>query len=391
MKRKILFVVHQLNYGGVQKSLIAALNAINYEENEVTLYVRKNRIQLLDEANKNISKIIINKDTTHYYRKPYVVWLTLLQSITKILRMKAKEESIHKKIVTYINKSQMEYEKNHYFANGFEYDVAVSYIQGYTAQFVAEYISAKKKIMFFHGSVDENHELHEKIVPKFQKIVGVNNEVKKILAALYPANAKKMTYLENYVDAISVREKSMEYEISRNDKEFVICSCGRLVPVKGYDLAINTAKYLKKEGVSFYWYIVGDGPEREKLEKSIMQNDLKDCVEITGMKDNPYPYMRECDIYVQSSYEEAHPLTIIEAMILGCPVVTTATVGGRALVNHKKTGLVADINEKSLAKTIIQVIKVQELLQDVQKNLNEINFDDGYKKYCFGWNGLLEE
>ena len=60
-KKKILFVIHQLNYGGVQKALLSALNAVDYSENEVTLYVRKNHVDLLDNVNSNVSKIIINQ------------------------------------------------------------------------------------------------------------------------------------------------------------------------------------------------------------------------------------------------------------------------------------------------------------------------------------------
>ena len=61
-KRKVFIAIHQLNLGGAQKALISALNAIDYAENEVTLYVRKDRLDLLSQVNRNVSNIIINKD-----------------------------------------------------------------------------------------------------------------------------------------------------------------------------------------------------------------------------------------------------------------------------------------------------------------------------------------
>ena len=80
---------------------------------------------------------------------------------------------------------------------------------------------------------------------------------------------------------------------------------------------------------------MGDGPEKNKLSALIEKYELQNHIQITGMKENPYPYMRACDIYVQPSYEEAMPVTIIEAVKLQKPVVTTATVGGNKLVNDK--------------------------------------------------------
>ena len=149
-KRRVLIVVHQLNVGGVQKALLSALNAIDYERNDVTLYVRKNRLDLLSSVNQNVTKVLVNDDAMHYYRKPYSVLLLLLSLIGKMFGK--KDNVFHQKLTKYILQKQYEYEQNHYFSDGGKFDVGVSYIQGYTTQFVAEYIQADKKVMFFHVS-----------------------------------------------------------------------------------------------------------------------------------------------------------------------------------------------------------------------------------------------
>ena len=89
-KRKVFIAIHQLNIGGAQKALISALNAIDYSENEVTLYVRKNRLDLLPQVNCDVSNIIINKDNTRYYRKPYVVLLYIKSKINNLLKRSNK-------------------------------------------------------------------------------------------------------------------------------------------------------------------------------------------------------------------------------------------------------------------------------------------------------------
>lgn len=388
-KKKILFVIHQLNYGGVQKALLSALNAIDYSQNEVVLYVRKNRVDLLGEVNPNVSKIIVNEDRTHYYRKPYIIWLTLCEKTCRVLGKKDKAESVNQKLVTYFNQVKMQYEKKHYFCDEEEYDVAISYIQGYSAQFVAEHIRAKKKIMFYHGSTDETHELHEKIMGNFDKVVGVNEGVQNVLKGLYPKFADKMTYIENYVDAEEVRQKSQEYQIEKKDVDFVLCTCGRLTPVKGFDLAIEAARILKENNTSFLWYFVGNGPERMKLERMVAENALADYIEITGMLDNPYPYIANCDIYVQSSYEEAHPLAIIEAQILNRPVVTTNTVGGNALVKDSFRGVVVEKEGTLIAKAILQLWNDNSQYQKVEEYLKNINYSDAFGVYQEQWKNLL--
>lgn len=388
-KKKILFVIHQLNYGGVQKALLSALNAIDYSQNEVVLYVRKNRVDLLGDINLNVNKVIVNEDRTHYYRKPYAMWLTLSEKICRAIGKNDKAELVHQKLVSYLNEAKMQYEKEHYFRDEEEYDVAISYIQGYTAQFVAEYIRAKKKIMFYHGSTDETHELHDKIMEHFDKIVGVNEGVQNVLKGLYPKFADKMTYIENYVDAEEVRRRSQEYQIERKDVDFVLCTCGRLTPVKGFDLAIEAARILKENNNSFLWYFVGDGPERGKLERMIDENALNDYIVITGMLDNPYPYITDCDIYVQSSYEEAHPLAIIEALVLNNPVVTTNTVGGNALIKDSFHGVVVEKEGSLMAKAILQLWNDDCQYRKIQGNLKNIIYLNSFGVYQEKWKNLL--
>lgn len=390
-KRNILFVIHQMNYGGVQKAALSALNAINYSENEVTLYVRKNRLQLLPQVNKNVSRIIVNQDATHYYRKPYMVYLLICKYLFKLLRRKNREEVTQKKIVKYLNDSQMNYEKSHYFNNGEEYDIAISYIQGYTSKFVADYIQAKKKIMFYHDSTDSVHEIHEKIMPLFDSIVGVNAGVQKVLEGLYPAFAHKMTFVENYVDADEVRKKSKDFLVDRSEGKTILCSCGRLTPVKGFDLAVEAAKILKDTNIEFFWYFVGDGPERTKLEQMIQAYGLDGNIQITGMQDNPYPYMEACDIYVQPSYEESFGLTIAEAKILNKAIVTTKTVGGLIQIQQEINGLLCDIESTSMAKAIIRYKNENELRNIIVDRLENSNYREEYKKVCLQWEDLLKE
>ena len=382
-KRKVLIVVHQLNLGGVQKALISALNAIDYSQNEVTLYIRKDRTDLLSQVNKNVSKIIINKDKTKYYRKPYAIWLQLLQKIHY-------SENRQQKLNQYMIQLQMRYEKMHYFSDDFEYDVAISYIQSLTAQFVAENIKAKRKVMFYHGSTDEYHEVNERIMPQYEKVYCVSKGAQEAVKSFYPQFADKIACLENYVDAENVKSKADLFVPDYPKDKLILCSCGRITPVKGFDLAVGAAEILKQQGLDFKWYIVGDGIDRAKIENLIDDKALFDYIEITGLQDNPYPYIKHCDIYVQPSYEEAYGLTIIEAQILKKPVVSTATVGGKSILLNGKTGLLAEISPESLAETIEKLNDDKKLQDTIKQNLAKIDYTKDYQRFRSDWKKLLE-
>lgn len=361
VKKKVLFVVHQLNFGGVQKSILSVLNAIDYDCFDVTLYVRKNRLDLAAEINENVSQVIVNDDCQHYYRKPYSIWMMAVEKMLSVFGAKEKTQEVHQKLGRYIAEEKIRYEKTRFFSDGKKYDVAVSYIQGYPAKLVADCVNADRKIMFFHVSTDESHVLHESIFDRIDTIVGVNAEVQRVLEGLYPAWKEKMTYLTNYVDAQEVREKSQQFEIGAPKDRLILCTCGRLTAEKGFDLAVKSARILKESGEKFLWYFVGDGPERDKLEEMIRDYGLEDDIMITGMQSNPYPWMNACDIYVQPSREESYGRTMKEAMILGKPIVSTATVGGKHVLENGKLGVISEINGESLSRNIEKMLNDEDL------------------------------
>lgn len=382
-KKKVIIIVHQLNIGGVQKALIAALNAIDYSKNDVTLYVRKNRTDLLPLVNYNVSRIIINQDKTRYYRKPYSVWLQCMLLITK-------NQKYLNKLNDYIITSQMKYEKKHYFSDDINYDIAISYIQSYTAKFVDENVKAKRKVMFYHGSTDEFHDVNEKVMQHFERIYCVSKGAQKAVQGLYPQYVDKIDCLENYVDAESVRQKANEFVPDYPKDKLILCSCGRITSVKGYDLAVGAAEILKKNGLDFKWYFVGDGVDRPKVESLISEKQLDDYIVITGLKDNPYPYIKNCDIYVQPSYEEAHPLSIIEAQVLDKPIVSTATVGGQSIIKDGENGVIAEINAESIAQKIFSIYQDKDLQKSIQNNLAKIDYTKDYQRFRNEWKKLLE-
>ncbi len=387
MKKKLLIVAHHMTIGGVQKSLISALKALDYDKYDVTLYLRKNRTDLLPFVDERVN-VIVNTDPNRYYRKPYAILLQLKTLIAKFCGKKNAADKLNNALEERIREDAMQYEKKTYFGNA-HYDIAVAYVQGYVALFVDKCINADKKIIFYHTSTNETPEIHNVVIPRYATVVALHEQQKALLEEWYPDSKGRIKIVENYTDKELITEQSKEFSVPETDKT-VLCSCGRFAPVKGFDMAVEAAKILKDNGVDFVWYFVGDGPERNKLEEKISEYKLDDNIVITGMQKNPYPYMSGCDIYIQPSYEEAMPVTILEAHRLSKPVISTATVGGCKLVESGRNGIICGINSAAIAESISALINDKEKYDYILKNLKSTDYSHEFEKYKEQWKNLLE-
>ena len=387
MKKRLLVVIPHLTIGGVQKSLISALKALDYDKYDVTLYLRKNRTDLLSFVDERVN-VIVNTDPNRYYRKPYAILLQIKSLIVKALGKKDKAQKLNDILEEKIRCDAMEYERKTYFDNT-HYDIAVAYVQGYVSLFVDKCINADKKIIFYHTSTNDTPEIHNAVIPNYSAVAALHEQQKALLEEWYPSSNGKIKIVENYTDKELITEQSKAFSIPETDKT-VICSCGRFSPVKGFDMAVEAAKILKDDGVDFIWYFVGDGPERANLENKITEYNLKNNIVITGMQKNPYPYMAGCDIYVQPSYEEALGLTILEAHRLNKPVITTATVGGLKLVEAGKNGVVCEISSAAIAESISDLINDKEKFNRITNNLKSTDYSHEFDKYKQQWKNVLE-
>jgi len=158
-----------------------------------------------------------------------------------------------------------------------------------------------------------------------------------------------------------------------------ILTIGRLAYQKGYDIALEACKKLKGKGIKFKWYVLGKGPLLNEIELYIKENDLLDHFILLGVTDNPYSYIKNCDIYVQTSRFEGFGLAIAEARMLNRPVITTKFDAVFNQMKDGKNGLVVGMNGEEVCEGIIR------LIQD--RNLNEsiVNYLKQEKK------GNLEE
>ena len=135
-----------------------------------------------------------------------------------------------------------------------------------------------------------------------------------------------------------------------------IVTVGRIAPQKNYTLAVETARLLKEQGLSFRWYFIGEGCEYDDIKALINQYGLQQEVVLMGLKKNPYPFMAGCDIYVQTSSYEGYGLTLCEARILHKPEVCTNFPVAYNQIQDGVNGLIAEMTPQSVAEKISNLI-----------------------------------
>jgi len=138
-----------------------------------------------------------------------------------------------------------------------------------------------------------------------------------------------------------------------------IVTVGRLVPWKQIDRLIEALAQIDGAGL----VIVGDGPERSRLEDLARANNLNDRVYFAGQKsrEETYGLMAACDIFVLNSSYEGFPHVVLEAMFAGLPVVATAVGGTPELVRDGENGvLIAPSATGTLANILLKLLSSSE-------------------------------
>lgn len=262
-----------------------------------------------------------------------------------------------------------------------KYDIAIGYLEGWSDEFVAYNVQAAQKIMWIHldfANVEYiNRELTEKYLSKADKIVCVSTECLKNFNALFPNLSTRSVYLPNINSSEYIKEKSLEIldddnlKHVKNCRKFKIISVCRLsIYHKGIDRMIWAAAAMKKSGLIFEWYVLGDGFERKKIEDIIRDNDVKDCFFLFGAKMNPYPFIKEADVFCLPSRYEGKPIVITETMMLGIPPVVTEYASAKEQIENHVEGIIVPNADDTIKGALESVYNNVELLEFLKKQLN---------------------
>ncbi len=278
---------------------------------------------------------------------------------------------------------QKAYEHFRYFFRHFslKYDAAISYLEKTTNYLVADLINAEKKIGYIHSDYNKlllDIDIEKHYLGMLDSIVTVSDSCAEIMKKTLPDLQDKIVVIENIVSKKELTEKSGEFNPYNDGFDGTrIVSVGRISEEKGTDIEVSALSRLLKAGYDVKWHHVGDGEYRAAVESLVQELDVADRYIFEGATANPYPYIHYADIFVQSSRYEGKSISIEEAKLLEKPIVATRFTTAESQLSSGETGIICDIDEKSVSDSVVYLIDNPEIRKNLIQNLLPLTGNEG--------------
>jgi glycosyltransferase involved in cell wall biosynthesis len=406
VKKKLLFVHHQMNIGGVESALLSTLRLLSPEKYDITLMLMWLGGPLFDEIPPYVKVVEIPFSAIGEYRRRHGWNATLKYSIKamrwfhafKMIALKIRWVILYRwrdigfndveayQINSEVDKSRL--------PRGF--DFAFAYFGGVlNGDFVSRYYSDSITGIWFHneGSRFKLSKWRE-LTRRFDYVFACSKSLADFFNRILSHNGDiHFETMPHYVDLEEYRRRAAfgrGLPPSDNGRPRIL-TVARIDHQKGIDIAIDTARLLKAGGQSFKWYVVGDGALRGESEALVKAYGLVNDFIFLGSRKNPFACYRDCDIYVQPSRVEAYGLTIAEARAFYKPIVTTDTVGGGEQIKDGETGLVVPVGDtKALAAAVGRLLSDEALRKRLSATLAFVSVNQ-IEQTKIAWEMLLSE
>ena len=379
--KKVLILIHDMQIGGAQKSLTSFCRCLadstagrNYE---VHLMPISPKGEFLSQIPGQV-QIIEPPAELRWLGSPFsgkllkkhfslrAVWGQALWMLRKMLKLFPAKLNLQQALWTCWKPFVPNLQES--------YDIAVSYMDGVPNYFVMDKVQAKKKVLWIHSEYQKQGycaDYDRLYFEKCHKIITISDNCRNCILKAFPHLGDKTHILENITSGEDVVGKSLAYNPEEfcNTQGLKLLSVGRLNPQKGFDIAIEAARLLRDGGLSFRWLVLGEGAERQSLQEAIVRYDLGSHFRLVGARENPYVYMRQCDILVQPSRVEGKSIVLDEAKILCKPIVATNYTTVKDSIDHGHTGWVVDMTPEGIAAGIRLLWEKPELREQLCEQL----------------------
>ena len=368
MKRNILFCCYGLSMGGIKKCMINLLNELDTEKYNIDVLPMNPYYDLLPLLHSKVTildpfKYVMNTTDTLAALKQEKISIKKINKYIKYIIFRCINKWGHKPWKLFNAPEK-------------EYDVAIAYAHvGYVPYYVIDCVNAKKKYMWHHEGryiKTKNYILDKEYFPKFDSIIAVSKDDQNVLLKVFPTLENSIKVLYNIIPYNEIIKKSQEVikSIQKTNK-IKITTVGRLTHQKGPDILIEVAVKLREAKIPFVWYWVGDGDQNKFMQSQIEKNNLNDCIILWGNQNNPYPFIKWCDIYVQPSYYEAFCTTTMEAQVLEKPIIVTDVCGMHEQFIDGYNGFIVPVNSQAIFQKICLLVENPLKRIELSKNLHK--------------------
>ncbi len=357
--KKVLFIISNLESGGVSKSMVSLLNTIDRKRYDISVLI-PNPVGLFMELLPAGIRIITHTE------------MAALGGKFRGLRTLLKEGKIGLALGHLIRMGLSVIDKG--WAAWWlsrlmpplheEFDIVVDYNGQHQLYYMIDKIKAKKKITFFHSDYNRwNYYFRtdKRYYPKADYIFSVSAQCVTSLQENFPEVAHKIGCMENISNPELIERMAQERAIEMDDHLPTLLTLGHLCIKKGSDLAIRSAKILKSRGVRFRWYFLGQNSHDLDYEALIRQNGVEEEIVLLGLRVNPYPYIRQATLYVHPSQYEGKSIALDEAKLLEKPIVVTNFSTVRDQFEDRTNASICEMTPESLANAVEELLREESL------------------------------
>lgn len=374
MKKNILIIMPSMFIGGAERSLIGLLESIDYSKNNVDLFLYRQEGEFLKFIPKKVNLLSQINEYTNFDRpikdvlfsKNFKFGIKRLKS--KIIIKRRGNENVWSSL-QYIYHNMI-----HLLPNfNKEYDLGINFLN--PAEILVEKVKAKKKMAWVHTDYtklipDKHLDLYT--YSNVDYIVNVSKDCEDKFLNTYPMLKGKSLVIENILSKEFIIEQSnytiRDDNFKSNSGKIKLLSIGRLTEQKNFDNVPSICKSILESGLNIEWYIIGYGPDENYIKEKIKEAKVEKHVIILGKKENPYPYIKACDIYIQPSRYEGKAVAVREAQILNKPVVITNFETSKSQLTDGFDGVIVPMDNKGCAEGICNLIKDKKLQQKLIEN-----------------------
>ena len=386
MKPSVLIFSQAMELGGVERSLLGLLDSIDYDRYDVDLFLMRHSGELMPYLNPKANLL----PEIPQYASLAVPMASLIRSgqfgvLCGRLQGKLAARRFDKQhpdekpsvaALTYSHKYTL---RSMPQISDKTYDLAISFLTPH--YFARERARAKKYAAWIHTdytalSFDRATELA--MWSRYDAICGVSEQASKSFQTAFPELAGKVQTIENILPKELICKQTEQPQTDMpSDGSVLILSVGRFCDAKNFDNVPDICRRLVVDGLDVTWYLIGYGGDEMLIRQKIAEAGMQDRVIILGKKDNPYPYMRACDLYVQPSRYEGKAVTVREAQLLGKPVVITDYVTSGSQLEDGVDGLIVPMDNAGCAAGIAALLRDSARMQRLSENCAKRDYTNG--------------
>lgn len=373
--KKVVFVINNLGTGGVQSSLLNLLAELKGNFHITVL--------CFDKRLKNSSNVLPPHVELVVPNSPFS-YLGMSQGELRGKPAKYLARAFWALLTRFLGRSSTIQLMLPFQKKLGDYDCAISYLHeapqksfyGGCNEFVLKKIKAKKKVTWLHCDFElcgANSEASEKIYQQFDEIVACSEGTKRAFLRCMPQFKDKCVAIRNCNDYENIRMLAGD-GIPYDKSEFNVVTVARLSKEKGIERAIEAVKRCVKKGYKLHYHIVGSGDQAVYLKKLTEDYGLENVITFYGNQSNPYPYMKNADLFLLPSYHEAAPMVFDEAACLGVPILATETTSTDEMITESGSGFVCENSQDGIADGLMKVLKNPDSLVEIKKSLQQRQF-----------------